>query len=202
MKGASYRLDIDAGSTLSLDIECQDERGRFLDLTGYEARMQLRRMHSAPTAELSLDSDALGGLSIGQSSRVVAFVGLEGYAVNVYSEQHNLVAGEAVKFTTTGTLPSGLATGTTYYVVSAGMTPYSVQVAETKGGTPISYTGAGTGEHTLTVVAPGVVQLRVEPDVTSGLSGSYVYDVELTAPSGEVYRVCQGAAVVSPEVTI
>lgn len=54
--------------------------------------------------------------------------------------------GQAVKFTTTGTLPSGLSPSTTYYVVNVASTTFSV--AATVGGTAINTTSAGSGTHT------------------------------------------------------
>jgi len=52
-----------------------------------------------------------------------------------------------VRLTTTGTLPTGLSTGVTYYVVnSSGSTS---NLALTPGGTPIATTGAGSGTHTI-----------------------------------------------------
>jgi len=37
-----YDLRIDQGATLALDIECQDDLGNPMDLTGYAARAQIR----------------------------------------------------------------------------------------------------------------------------------------------------------------
>ncbi|HEY5138849.1 MAG TPA: hypothetical protein VIJ25_05950, partial [Methylococcales bacterium] len=56
---------------------------------------------------------------------------------------------DIVRFTTTGTLPSPLALNTDYYITSFPTTT-SVSVSATLGGTPITYTAAGTGVHTMT----------------------------------------------------
>jgi len=45
---------------------------------------------------------------------------------------HPFVAGDAVVFTTTGALPTGLTAGTTYYVSTVGLTANAFSVADTK----------------------------------------------------------------------
>jgi hypothetical protein len=61
-----------------------------------------------------------------------------------------LVAGDPVQFTTTGTLPTGLSAGTTYYVISTGLTSGAFEVSATLGGAAINTTGAGSGTHSVT----------------------------------------------------
>lgn len=73
---------------------------------------------------------------------VVSFVG------------HGLVAGDTVKFTTTGALPTGLVAGTSYYVIAAGLTANAFQVAAAIGGAAINTTGSQSGVHTLTKWTP------------------------------------------------
>jgi hypothetical protein len=60
---------------------------------------------------------------------------------------HGLVAGTAVKFSTTGALPTGLIVGTTYYVV-APVTPDSYSVSTVIQGTPVQTSGTQSGVHT------------------------------------------------------
>lgn len=59
---------------------------------------------------------------------------------------HGLSNGTAVTFTTTGSLPTGLTVGTTYYVVNA--TTNYFNVAATLGGTAIATSGTPSGVHT------------------------------------------------------
>ena len=58
--------------------------------------------------------------------------------LDIRSHGHNLDVGDVIRFTTTGTLPLGLALSTNYYVVA---TPAnnSFFVSRTEGGTPIDY---------------------------------------------------------------
>lgn len=61
---------------------------------------------------------------------------------------NNFVTGQAIVFSTSGTLPSGLTAGTTYYV---GSTSTSVFITlATSSGAAVPFTTQGTGTHTVT----------------------------------------------------
>lgn len=60
---------------------------------------------------------------------------------------HGRSVGNAVRFTTTGTLPAGLSTATTYYISSI-VDANRFTVAASAGGTPIAFTDIGSGTHT------------------------------------------------------
>jgi hypothetical protein len=62
---------------------------------------------------------------------------------------HGLVDGDAVQFSTSGTLPAPLATSTVYYVVQSANDTF--RLATSSGGSGINLTTQGTGTHTLTV---------------------------------------------------
>jgi hypothetical protein len=66
---------------------------------------------------------------------------------------HGLPNGTPIVFTSTGTLPTGLTAGTTYFVVDAATDAFSV--AALFGGAAIDTTGAGSGIHTATAVPIG-----------------------------------------------
>lgn len=63
---------------------------------------------------------------------------------------HGLQYGERVQFTTTGTLPSGLNTGTTYWVNVTGVTQFNVatSLANLQAGIYVATTTPGSGVHT------------------------------------------------------
>jgi hypothetical protein len=61
---------------------------------------------------------------------------------------NNLSAGDTVKLSTTGTLPTGLTAGVTYYVVNP--TTDTFQLSLTAGGVAIDTTGTQSGTHTIT----------------------------------------------------
>lgn len=60
---------------------------------------------------------------------------------------HGLVNGDAVRLTTSNTLPAGLSLATTYYVIDA--TTNTFKLAATRGGSAVDVTDTGTGTHTL-----------------------------------------------------
>lgn len=60
---------------------------------------------------------------------------------------HGLVAGSPVKFSTSGALPTGVTAGTTYYVISAGLTANTFQFSATRGGAAINTSGSQSGTH-------------------------------------------------------
>lgn len=65
------------------------------------------------------------------------------------SNGHGFTAGSTVVFATTGALPTGLTAGTTYYVISSGLTANAFQVSATLGGAAINTSGSQSGTHTI-----------------------------------------------------
>lgn len=59
---------------------------------------------------------------------------------------HGLPNGKEVKFTTTGSLPTGIVSGTIYYVVNTAANTF--QISATAGGAAINTTGSQSGTHT------------------------------------------------------
>ncbi|GLQ46703.1 hypothetical protein GCM10007862_17540 [Dyella lipolytica] len=55
---------------------------------------------------------------------------------------HGFTANMGVSFGGTGTLPTGITAGTTYYILSAGLTPNTFEISSTLGGSPINTTGS------------------------------------------------------------
>ncbi len=71
---------------------------------------------------------------------------------------HGLDIGDRVRFTTTGTLPTGITVGTDYYILAAGFTVDAFKISTTPIGAPIATSGAQDGVHTLfcwSVAGPG-----------------------------------------------
>lgn len=65
---------------------------------------------------------------------------------------HGFTGGEAIQFSTTGALPTGLVVGTTYFVLASGLTSNSYSVAATPGGAAITTSGTQSGTHTRATV--------------------------------------------------
>jgi hypothetical protein len=103
---------------------------------------------------------------------------------------HGLPNGASVLLSTTGALPTGLAVGTTYYVVSTATNTF--QLSATSGGSAINTSGSQAGVHTILATnsppikmyrdAAGTMQLR-----TAGLPifGAYTAGIaDLTPTDG------------------
>ena len=109
----TYDIEIDAGATFQLQALWKDSDGDPINLTGYSARMHIRRTVEADDIDVELTSGS--GITLG-----------------------------------------------------------------------------GTA---------GTIDIEINDATTSGLSGEYVYDLELESGGGVVSRVIQGAVTVIPEVT-
>lgn len=84
-------------------------------------------------------------------SSVVTITNAPPGVVTWFTGMHGMTGGETIVFTTTGTLPTGLTAGTTYYVLAAGITTTTFRVSATAGGAAINTSSAGSGIHTGTV---------------------------------------------------
>lgn len=93
---------------------------------------------------------------------------------------HGLVAGDIVKFTTTGALPTGIVAGTKYYVISSGLTSNTFQISATLGGSAINTTGSQSGTHTLIRQTANITKLGttalVSGDIASGQEITLTWD--------------------------
>lgn len=91
---------------------------------------------------------------------------------------HGYSDAQAVTLTTTGSLPSPLATATTYYMRDVGTNVYFFKLAATAGGSAINITNVGTGVQSIvptgTAVRAGTATLTFTADATNfpGASGN------------------------------
>jgi hypothetical protein len=81
----------------------------------------------------------------------------------------------AVQFYTDGKLPTGITTGTVYYVVNA--SSLTCNLATSPGGTPINTSGTQSGTHYLSTRAIAVDDLAYASDVPSRTNLVFVSDV-------------------------
>ena len=91
---------------------------------------------------------------------------------------HGFTAGQSFYFKTTGALPtgspSGVTAGTTYYVLSSGLTTNSFQFAASPGGTAISTSGTQSGVHTAYATGFAAVTMTIaSPCVVSWTSHGF-----------------------------
>lgn len=67
MAAATYDILVEQGATFRLDLVYKDSSGSPIDVSGYTARMQMRRTYDAPTPLLNLTTEngaiTLGGVA-------------------------------------------------------------------------------------------------------------------------------------------
>ena len=96
---------------------------------------------------------------------------------------HGLSNNDPVQFSSTGTLPTGLSSGITYYVVSS--TSNTFKVSATSGGAAVDITGGGSGTHT---VSAG--DIIISTSATSFTNNNILVQVfELDSGASEYYRI-------------
>jgi hypothetical protein len=93
------------------------------------------------------------------------FVLLDGAGLTIKgAKTHKLLENYTLGFTTTGTLPTGIATATTYYVISSGLTNTEFQLALTKNGVAVNTSTAGSGVHSYAMIGLTKTNLRENYD--------------------------------------
>lgn len=105
---------------------------------------------------------------------------------------HKRLSGDAVVFTTTGALPTGLTAGTTYYVIAAGLAADTFQVSATVGGSAINTSGSQSGTHTATVIgdswylltADPVIGFHADPGATPNKTAGTVVGIDIAFVDG------------------
>lgn len=119
---------------------------------------------------------------------------------------HALLANTPVKFTTTGSLPTGLSPGVVYYVRNVlGVDTFTVSA--TVGGTEINTSSAGSGTHTghqfpavtgrqCFIESGGWLTPGYEPDVTPSLATTLPGSTACQVNNGGVYFISGGPNIV------
>ncbi len=98
------------------------------------------------TAGVILDESQLQSAVFPSS---VVTISIASPAVVSFGVPHNFNAGDAVVFTTTGSLPTGITAGVVYYVVSPTLS--TLEIAATQNGTAINTSGSQSGQQRINV---------------------------------------------------
>ena len=122
------------------------------DITGYEVKYK-----KGTLALNSVEFDVATDLVTVKTSTVVGTL----------TNQHLLNKGDEIVFAvSSGSLPTGVAAGTTYFVANDGFTSTAFKLAATNGGAAINLTGTATG--TYNVSAPAALKTRLDTQATWG----------------------------------
>lgn len=91
------------------------------------------------------------------------------------SVAHRSYIGATVRFSTTGALPTGITAGTTYFIIAAGFTANTFQIATSVGGIAINTSVSQSGVHTM-ISGTQIWGTNVLPaDTTNALSAFGAY---------------------------
>ena len=122
------------------------------DITGYEVKYK-----KGTLALNSVGFDVATDLVTVKTSTVIGTL----------TNQHLLNKGDEIVFAvSSGSLPTGVAAGTTYFVANDGFTSTTFKLAATNGGAAINLTGTATG--TYNVSAPAALKTRLDTQATWG----------------------------------
>lgn len=126
---------------------------------------------------------------------------------------HGFLTGLAVTLTTTGGLPAGLATSTTYYVIKVDADTFKLaaSLADALAGTAIDITTQGTGDDTAVVTALADASAKLQKAVgpigpwfdegnSQAITTAVNLSFEKTDPAGKYYKFL--FAVGSGEITV
>lgn len=116
--------------------------------------------------------------TLGQAALVGCTISIAAPAV-ITQVAHGYVAGQPVRFSTTGTLPTGIDAVTAYYVLATGLTTGAFQISATDAGAVVNTSGTQSG-----VQSVGKIKNAESAGPISILTGKTV-----TVPSGSTWVV-------------
>lgn len=126
---------------------------------------------------------------------------------------HGLAIGDKLVFSTTGALPTGLTAGTTYYVISAGLTANDFQVSASDAGAAVNTSVSQSGTHTLVsehfidnINTAGTFTLHIDTNALAAGDNLEVriYQMVLTGGTSRVvyYQPYPGAQVSDDQIKV
>lgn len=162
------KIIIDRGRTLLWDrndTSSKDKTGLY----GSKIDRQNSTVYNNKTAEVlgaSGSTNYTGTLAAKKTSTITVTIASPGVFTLA---SHGFLLNDRVVFSTTGALPTGLTAGTTYYVISAGLTTNEFQVSATEGGAAINTSGSQSGTHTLSSSTRNVFGLLITGTTGAGV---------------------------------
>ena len=151
---STFRLSASIGSTASISntnptVVTNNGHGlsagspvEFVSTGSLPSGVSAGTVYYVATSGLGSDSFRLSPTN---STPVVTIT--TGSPANFSSSSHGLTANTPLVFSTTGSFPSGITAGTTYYVISSGLGTNSFRVSATAGGGAINASGGQSGTH-------------------------------------------------------
>jgi hypothetical protein len=99
---------------------------------------------------------------------------------------HKLLEAYTISFTTTGTLPAGIVSTDTYFVLPNNLTDTQFSISTQKNGAAVSITTAGSGVHRYNIVGLTLTQTRENYnyiDITVFQPGEFISSTPTVRPA-------------------
>lgn len=194
MSAAIKDLIIDQGSDWFLTLIYKESTGTVNDLTDFNANLQLRTSYDAGSASLTIGTGYLGVKSTTSDA-----IGT-GSAIFTVSSTSAFTVGTRVRAASAAD-PTKFQEGAVASIVTNTSVTVTVDLIGGSGTVADWVFSSAVPKITITPLA-GKIDIHATATQTGALTaGEYVYDLELTSPSGIVTRVIQGRATVRPQVT-
>jgi len=145
------------------DIAVSTQTSMFFD--EYNNFVLMSKNYIMPTeAERATDLVLRGSVDYGQKGIIKNSFNAKPLTVNIStstftSKSHNLTLNTQITISTTGTLPTGIVSGTTYY--ARDITANTFKLSTTSGGNAITLSGSQTGTHTLSLKNPSTALANI-----------------------------------------
>ena len=123
-------------------------------------------------SRLQIDMETGGGLPVAGFNQNTCTISIANPAV-IVAANHGFNINDAVVFTTTGALPTGLAINTTYYVIAAGYTTGQFEVSAVLGGAAVVTSGSQSGVHSVSTSTDAQIVLSWSDDGGNTWSSDY-----------------------------
>jgi hypothetical protein len=145
-------INVADSATMNIDLSETVKKLKFLlGPLGGNRTLTLSNPSAGLTFMLRIMQDSVG-------SRLLTWFGVDPETVTitianpgVVTTSHDMKTGTPVKFTSTGTLPTGITSGTIYYWIRAGATTGNLATSKANAlaGTAIATSGSQSGVHTM-----------------------------------------------------
>lgn len=185
--------DLVDGATITIDQA--EPFNKFRVTLGGNRILALINAIDGGSVVIQLGQDGTGGRTITWFSKDSTFATTD---LNTTNDQivvgRNIPTTTPLKFTSTGTLPTGLVAGTKYYAINISATVIKVAttIANAQVGTAIDFTDQGSGTHTIQTHILWTDD--IEPTLSSGKYAQDTFEIFIQDATAGIYRAFNKAA--------
>lgn len=179
--------DLVDGATITIDQA--EPFNKFRVTLGGNRVLALINAIDGGSVVIQLGQDGTGGRTITWFSKDSTFATTD---LNTTNDQivvgRNIPTTTPLKFTSTGTLPTGLVAGTKYYAINISATVIKVAttIANAQAGAAIDFTDQGSGTHTIQTHILWTDD--IEPTLSSGKYAQDTFEIFIQDATAGIYR--------------